>query len=64
VTLPTSGTAPFPGVIGIGGISVPIPAGVATLVFDNNVIAQQNDATSRGIGAFYTLFGANATASS
>lgn len=64
VTLPTNGTAPFPGVIGIGGISVPIPEGVATLVFDNNQIAQQNDASSRGLGDFYTLFGVNATASS
>ncbi|KAF9476784.1 Glucuronoyl esterase catalytic domain from Hypocrea Jecorina [Pholiota conissans] len=64
MTLPKNGTAPFPAVIGVGGISIPIPPGVATLVFNNNQIALQNDATSRGIGDFYTLFGANATASS
>lgn len=63
VTLPQNGTAPFPGVIGVGGISIPIPDNVATLVFDNDVIALQNDATSRGVGDFYNVFGVNATAS-
>ena len=64
ITLPVNGTGPFPAVIGVGGISLPVPANVATIVFDNDQIAQQNDATSRGLGDFYTLYGVNATASS
>lgn len=64
ITLPVNGTAPFPAMIGVGGISIPIPGNVATIVFDNDQIAQQNDATSRGLGDFYNLYGSNATASS
>ncbi|KAF8967504.1 Glucuronoyl esterase catalytic domain from Hypocrea Jecorina [Flammula alnicola] len=63
VALPSSGEAPFPAVIALGGSSIPTPQGVAVLAFDNDVIALQNDATSRGIGDFYTLYGTNATAS-
>jgi hypothetical protein len=47
-----------------GGLSLPLPGGIATLIFDNSNIAQQNDLTSRGVGLFYTLYGSNATASS
>jgi len=36
--------------------------GVAVINFPNNDIAQQNDATSRGIGKFYTLYGSNHSA--
>jgi len=64
VSLPTTGTAPYPAIIGIGGISIPRPAGVALLTFNNDDMAQQNSASSRGIGKFYTLYGSSATASS
>jgi hypothetical protein len=63
VTLPTTGTAPYPAMIGIGGISIG-PAqlnsmGVATVIFPNDTIALESDGNSRGMGAFYDLYGAN-----
>lgn len=59
ITLPTTGTGPFPAVIAFGGLSIPLPAGVASIVFDNSGIAQQNDQSSRGVGTFYDLYGAD-----
>jgi (4-O-methyl)-D-glucuronate---lignin esterase len=61
VTLPTTGTPPYPAMIGIGGISID-PAGlngmgVATVIFPNDTVAQQNDSSSRGKGVFYDLYG-------
>jgi len=61
ITLPSTGTAPYPAMIGIGGISIG-PAqlnamGVATIVFPNDVVAAQVDASSRGKGVFYDLYG-------
>ncbi|HSY39417.1 MAG TPA: hypothetical protein VLA79_07810, partial [Polyangia bacterium] len=55
VTLPTTGTAPYPAMIGIGGISIG-PAtlnslGVATIIFPNDTLAAQVDGGSRGMGA-------------
>jgi len=66
VTLPTTGTAPYPAMIGVGGISID-PAGlngmgVATIIFPNDTVAQQQDASSRGKGAFYDLYGSNHSA--
>ncbi|KIJ35374.1 carbohydrate esterase family 15 protein [Sphaerobolus stellatus SS14] len=43
---------------------IPLPANAASIVLNNNDIALQNDASSRGIGKFYDLYGTNATASS
>ncbi|KIJ38575.1 carbohydrate esterase family 15 protein [Sphaerobolus stellatus SS14] len=63
VQVPTTGSGPFPAFIGMGGLSIPIPSDVAVLTFNNNDMALQNDATSRGIGKFYQLYGVNATAS-
>jgi hypothetical protein len=62
ITLPTTGTPPYPAMIGIGGINIG-PAtlnsmGVATIIFPNDTVAAQVDATSRGQGAFYDLYGA------
>ncbi|KAJ7574597.1 Glucuronoyl esterase catalytic domain from Hypocrea Jecorina [Mycena floridula] len=57
-----SGTGPFPAIIGIGGISIPTPAGVAVINFNNNDMAAQNDQSSRGVGKFYNLFGSNHSA--
>jgi len=63
VSLPTRGTAPFPALIGVGGISLNTRAiqnmGVAIINFNNNDIAVQNSASSRGQGKFYTLYGTN-----
>lgn len=63
VTLPASGEGPFPAVIAYGGLTVPVPSNIATIIFDNSGFAEQNDLTSRDVGLFYDLFGDNATAS-
>jgi hypothetical protein len=61
ITLPTTGTPPYPAMIGMGGIFIGPQTlndmGVATIIFPNDVVALQNDATSRGQGVFYTLYG-------
>ncbi|KAF9044141.1 Glucuronoyl esterase catalytic domain from Hypocrea Jecorina [Panaeolus papilionaceus] len=64
ITLPSSGTAPYPAIIGVGGSSIPTPAGVAVITFNNNDMAAQNNADSRGQGKFYQLYGADHSASS
>lgn len=60
VTYPTTGAAPYPAMIGIGSISIGEAQlndmGVATIVFPNDVIAQQSDGSSRGRGAFFDLY--------
>ncbi|KAK6535337.1 hypothetical protein TWF694_001799 [Orbilia ellipsospora] len=63
IQYPKTGTGPFPAIIAYGGPSIPIPDGVAVLIFNNDAMAQQNSASSRGIGKFYDLYGKNATAS-
>jgi len=61
VQMPTTGSAPYPAMIGIGGVSLNTQAilakGIAIINFNNNDIAQQNSAASRGIGKFYELYG-------
>lgn len=56
----TNGT--FPAFITIGGSSIPIPAGVATINFDNDGFAAQVSNASHGTGLFFQLFGANHSA--
>ncbi|KAJ7466877.1 hypothetical protein FB451DRAFT_1483684 [Mycena latifolia] len=62
ITYPSTGTAPFPAIIGYNGISFPTPAGVALINFNNDDMAAQVDGTSRGKGKFFTLYGSNASA--
>jgi hypothetical protein len=62
VTYPSSGTAPFPAIIAYGGGSIPTPAGVATINFNNDDIAAEQSASSRGQGKFYTLYGSGHSA--
>ncbi|KAF5368024.1 hypothetical protein D9758_004494 [Tetrapyrgos nigripes] len=45
------------------GGSIPIPAGIAKLTYSNSDMAQQNSASSRGIGLFYNLYGSSHNAS-
>ncbi|KAK3485210.1 uncharacterized protein B0T23DRAFT_436128 [Neurospora hispaniola] len=59
---PSSGSGPFPAIIGIGGISIPVPSTVATITFPNDDFAQQSGTSSRGKGKFYTLFGSSHSA--
>lgn len=57
-----SGNGPFPAIITIGGSSIPIPAGVATIGFNNDDFAAQQSSASHGTGKFFTLFGSNHSA--
>lgn len=63
IQLPTTGSAPYPAVIGIGGSnlnnSALLSRGVAVINFPNNEIAEQTNGSSRGRGKFYTLYGSN-----
>ena len=61
---PSSGSGPFPAIIGVGGISIPVPSNVATIVFDNDGMAAQRDGSSRGKGKFYDLYGSGHSAGS
>ena len=66
VTYPSTGTAPYPAVIGIGGSNLNNSAlssmGVAVINFPNNEIAQQNGQGSRGVGKFYDMYGSGHSA--
>lgn len=57
IEYPSSGTAPYPAIIGVGGISIPAPAGVAVIVLDNDDLAAQDGAGSRNVGKFFELYG-------
>lgn len=59
-----SGSGPHPAIINFGtfGSSLPIPAGVATIGFNNDDIAQQQGGSSRGRGKFYDLYGSSHSA--
>ncbi|KAJ7449612.1 putative extracelular cellulose binding protein [Mycena latifolia] len=63
ITYPKSGVAPFPALIGMGGISIPAPAGVAIINFNNEQMANQDSSpASRGVGLFFNLYGSDASA--
>lgn len=59
-----SGSGPFPAIINYGsyGASIPVPSGVATILFNNDDIAAQQDGSSRGKGKFYDLYGSSHSA--
>jgi hypothetical protein len=65
ITYPTGGptTAPYPAMIGIGGIALGpdqlSAMGVALINFPNDAVALQNDGGSRGMGVFYDLYGSS-----
>ena len=59
-----SGSGPFPAIIGIGGISIPVPNTVATITFNNDDFGAQSGMNSRGRGKFYDLFGSGHSAGS
>lgn len=66
IAYPSSGAAPYPAMIGIGGSNLNNSAlssmGVAVITFPNNDIAQQNGQSSRGVGKFYQMFGSGHSA--
>ena len=57
ITLPSTGSAPFPAIIAIGGQSIPQPEGVAQITFRNDEMAYQSGSSCRGRGKFYSLYG-------
>ncbi|MCI4338669.1 MAG: hypothetical protein L3J72_05145, partial [Thermoplasmata archaeon] len=61
ITYPTTGKPPYPAMIGIGGIEIGPSElnamGVASIIFPNDTIAAEVDASSRGQGEFYDLYG-------
>ncbi|KAK5657582.1 hypothetical protein OQA88_3156 [Cercophora sp. LCS_1] len=54
-----SATKPYPAVIGLGGGSISVPAGVALISYNNQDLAADNP---HGVGKFYTLYGNTHTA--
>jgi len=66
ITYPSSGTAPYPAIIGIGASSLNNSElsrlGVAVINFPNDEIANQTNSSSRGKGKFYDLYGSNHSA--
>jgi hypothetical protein len=66
ITYPSTGVAPYPAMIGVGGSSLNNSAlssmGVAVINFPNNDIAQQLNQSSRGVGKFYDLYGSGHSA--
>lgn len=62
ISYPSSGKAPYPAIIAVGGSSIPTPAGVAVVTFNNDDMAAQQSGSSRGQGKFYTLFGTSHSA--
>ncbi|KAH6907997.1 putative extracelular cellulose binding protein [Coprinopsis sp. MPI-PUGE-AT-0042] len=52
VTYPAGASGAVPGIIAIGGLTVPNPGGVSVVVFDNSQIA----GSTRGSGLFYQLY--------
>jgi hypothetical protein len=66
ITYPSSGKAPYPAIIGVGGSFLNNTAianlGVAVISFPNDDIAAQSSSGSRGQGKFYTIYGSNHSA--
>lgn len=68
VTLPSTGQAPYPAIIGVGGSNLDnsflASQGVAVINFNNNAMGAQSGGNSRGTGLFYDLYMNNHSASS
>lgn len=66
ISYPGTGSAPYPAMIncGVGSLNNTELSnmGVAVITFPSDDIAQENDATSRGVGKFYTMYGSNHSA--
>ncbi len=66
VSYPSTGSPPFPAMIGIDAVLVGPSQlqqmGVALVTFPASTVAQQTDGSSRGKGAFYDVYGSAASA--
>ncbi len=67
ITLPSTGKAPYPAMIGMGAVSLNnaelLQQGVALISFPNNDIGEQMNQSSRGKGKFFELYGSDHSAS-
>lgn len=67
IILPTTGTAPYPAMIGIGNSYLNneelSKQGVAVIQFPNNFLGEQQNGQSRGKGKFYEIYGSDHSAS-
>ena len=59
IKTPTSGKAPYPAIIAYGDGSIPIPANVATISYNNFDVGADLD---RGKGKFYDIYGSSNSA--
>ncbi|KAG6876953.1 hypothetical protein C0992_011239 [Termitomyces sp. T32_za158] len=62
IAYPPTGEGPFPAIIAFDALSIPLPSGVATITLPVSSLAAQTSPASRGVGLFYDLYGANASA--
>ena len=66
ITLPKTGKAPYPAIIGMGGSWINndelAKQGIALIQFPNNEIAEQLNGSSRGKGKFYEVYGGDHSA--
>jgi hypothetical protein len=58
IRLPSSGQGPFPALIALGGASIPVPASVALITYNNEEIAATDP---RGKGKYFDLYGKSST---
>jgi hypothetical protein len=62
VSLPNSGSAPYPAVIGFGNVAFASELGsrgIATINYSAYAVGAENGGSSPGSGAFYDVYGAN-----
>ena len=65
ISLPSSGTAPFPAVIRFGNSGADagnLGSGVATINFNNTAVGSESGSRTNKTGAFYTIYGSNSRA--
>jgi hypothetical protein len=66
ITYPSTGSPPYPAMIGCGICSLDTSAlsslGVAVIIFPSDTIAQEDSASSRGKGKFYDMYGSSHSA--
>ena len=66
ITYPSTGSAPYPAMIGCGFSSLDNVAlsnmGVAVISFPSDEIGQENGGSSRGVGKFYDMYGSGHSA--
>ncbi|KAK3293818.1 Glucuronoyl esterase catalytic domain from Hypocrea Jecorina [Chaetomium fimeti] len=58
IRMPSSGQAPYPALIALGAASIPVPANVAVISYNNEEIAATDP---RGRGKFFDLYGSSTT---